>query len=69
MKAEGANASLREANVYSTQGWRDFIDGLADIESAKNKEKRRFDILMNAFIAELNTFKREGALIGKEGHS
>lgn len=68
LKSEGSDSESRKSAVHSSQEWIDFISGFVDMESSRNKEKRRFEILMNAFIAELNTFKREGSLIDKGGY-
>ncbi|MES2874471.1 MAG: hypothetical protein V4708_12160 [Bacteroidota bacterium] len=61
------NMATKEAKVYASQEWQDFINGLVAAESSKNSDKRRYEILNNAFIAELNTYKREGSLIDKGG--
>lgn len=66
LQAQGKNVSEREAQVASSKDWSDFAKGLAEAESAYNFERRRFEILNNAFIAELNSFKAESALIKKQ---
>lgn len=60
LAAEGKSVAEREYNVYASPEWIAFAKALAGYETDYNYEKRRFDILFNAFYAELNTLKLEG---------
>lgn len=65
--ADGGNVAEKQAKVHSNQDYLAFMLELSDLETKFNFEKRRFDILQNAFFAEHSTFKREIGLIQKEG--
>ncbi len=52
----------RESCVYASQEWLAFAKALALAETNYNFARMRFDILKDAYYAELNTFKREHSL-------
>lgn len=65
--AQGSSVKDREAFVHTDHEYIEFMKELAELETKFNFEKRRFDILTNAFYSEHSTFKREVGLIQKEG--
>jgi hypothetical protein len=67
LAAEGKNVAEKEANVYVSDDWKRFIGGLIAAETRFNFERRRFEILDKAFLAEYSTLKREADLIPKQG--
>lgn len=52
----------RESCVYASLEWETFMKELAAAETEYNFARMRFDILKDAYYAELNTFKREAGL-------
>lgn len=67
MASTGSSVKDREAMVHSDVEYMKFMKELADFETKYNFERRRFDILQNAFYSEMATYKREAGLIQKEG--
>lgn len=65
LKSEGKNVAEREAKSYSSEEWKSFSRELSELQTKYNFESRRFEILMNAYYGELNTFKRDETLIKK----
>ena len=63
LQAEGRSISEREARAAASPEWKDFKRGLAQAESARNHERRRLDLLQNAFNAEYTTYKIEAEAI------
>lgn len=67
LRAEGKNVAEREAVVAASDDWRNYVTGLSNAETEYNYERRRFEILSQAYIAELNTYKQEAGVIRKQG--
>lgn len=56
---------VRKNLVHSTLEWQNFMTALAEAETNYNFEKMYFDILKDAYYAELNTFKRDYSVSGR----
>lgn len=65
--AKEGTAAEKAALVHTNEDYKSFMGELAGLETKFNFEKRRYEILTNAFFAEHSTFKREMGLIQKEG--
>ena len=57
----------KEAKVHASEEYVMYMKALAESQTKFNFERRRYEILNNAFIAELNTYKIESPLIKKGG--
>lgn len=62
-----SNVAERQAKVHINEDYIVFMKELADLETKFNFEKRRYEILTNAFYSEHSTYKREMSLINNEG--
>ncbi len=65
LSSTGKSHAEKSTQAQADQRWHEFQTDLAQLETEFNFQRRRYDILMNAFYAELNTFKREDELIKK----
>ena len=68
LKSPGKSFAEREAQALASEDWINFIKFHVMKETEFNFEKRKYAILEQAYYAELNTYKREDALI-KRGAS
>lgn len=59
----GGNVAERQAKVFANEDYASFMKELAQKETAYNHEKRRYDILLNAYFGELAQYKKEMDLI------
>jgi hypothetical protein len=66
IQADGKNVAEREANVYSSQAWKDFAAGLVEAESAFNHERRRYELQLKAYDAEHLSLKTETPVIRRQ---
>lgn len=66
LKQEGGSIAEREAKASASKEWSDFMAGLAVAESKFNYERRRYDVLGNVYIGELNSFKNDVKVIKKQ---
>lgn len=64
--ADYGNVAERKAIVRTNPDYTALVAVVIDLKKKFNFEKRRFDILQNAFFAEHSSFKREAGLIQKE---
>jgi hypothetical protein len=67
LTAEGKSIAEREANVYSSKDWQDFIVGHVDAESTFNHERRRYELQLKAYDAAHLTLKTEAPVIKRQG--
>lgn len=67
LKAEGKSFAEREARALASDDWRRFIGGHVAAEVAFNFERRKFEILEKAYLAEHATFKLDERSIRKAG--
>lgn len=58
LKTEGKSIAEREYKVYASLEWKGYSLQLADAETEYNYRDLELQIQMNAYYAELNTFKR-----------
>lgn len=65
LKAHGKNVAEKEANVYASQEWIEFINGYVEAQTAYNEAKRLYELNMNAYLAEHATYKVEASAIQK----
>jgi hypothetical protein len=65
--AQGKSFAEREAIALASPDWRDFMIGHVAAESDFNFERRKFEILEKAYLAEHATFKVEDRSIKKTG--
>lgn len=65
--ADGKNVAEREANVFASDDWQDFIEGHVEAESAFNHERRRYELQLKAYDAEHLTLKTEVPVIKRQG--
>lgn len=56
----------REAKTYTTEEYKTYMRELSELHARYMFERRRFDILDKAFIAELNTYKIDNSLINRK---
>lgn len=49
----------REALVYATPQWQEFVKGQVDANVAYNKAKRYYELLDRAYLSEYATYKIE----------
>ncbi len=68
MTASGGSVKDRESMVHADVEYVKFMEELSKMESRFNFEKRRYEILLNAYYGELACYKREMGLIQKEGN-
>ena len=67
LRSEGKSFSEREAKALASEDWIHFIAAHVEAESEFNFEKRKFEILEKAYLAEHATFKIEDRSIRKQG--
>lgn len=67
INAAGKSFAEREAQALASQDWADFMRGHVQAEVDFNFEKRKFEILEKAYLAEHATFKIEDRSIRKPG--
>jgi len=67
LKAEGKSVADREAVAYNSSDWADFVAGHVAAETAFNYERRKFEILEKAYLAEHATYKIDDRSIRKAG--
>lgn len=65
LKAKGKSIAEREANVYASQDWQEFISGLIEAQTNYNEAKRLYELNQNAYLAEHATYKIEASAIQK----
>lgn len=63
--AQGSNVEERKCRVHSSQDWVDFVDGLAEVESAYLEAKRRMELKFKAMDAEYLEVKTDAQAIIK----
>ncbi len=63
LKSEGKNVEERKARVYSSKDWVNFIKGHTQTKTLYNEAKRRYELKLNAFYAELAQSKIEATAI------
>lgn len=56
----------REMMMYASLEYKDFMKELSQAHAKYNYERRRWDILLNAYYGELAQYKKEMDLIKKE---
>jgi hypothetical protein len=66
LKADGKNVAEKEANVYASQDWRDFMKGHVAAETAYNHERRMYELKLKAYDAEHLTLKTETPVIRRQ---
>jgi hypothetical protein len=67
IKALGKSFAERESIALASEDWRAFMAGHVAAESAFNYERRKFEILEKAYLAEHATFKLDDRSIRKPG--
>jgi hypothetical protein len=67
LSSAGGNVAERQAKVHTNPEYRTYMKDLAELQSRFNFEKRKYDILSNAFYSELACYKREMGIIQKGG--
>lgn len=60
------NLETRKNEVYASKDWRDFAKGLAVAESDRNKERRKYELLLKVFDAEYLSFKIDHSAINRQ---
>lgn len=65
LKAIGKNVSEKEANVYASQEWIEFINGYVEAQTAYNEAKRLYELNIQAYFAEQNSMKIDESAIRK----
>lgn len=63
----GKSFAEREMQAYASAEWIDFAKGLADVEADYEFEKRRYDILDKAYLADHLSAKLDGETIKRQG--
>ena len=69
LEAEGKSVAEREAFVYASDKWKNFIDGAVEAETQYLREKRLLELKLKAYDAAHLTFKVEGAAIKRQGET
>lgn len=67
LKTEGKSVAEREYKVYASPEWQNYANQLAELETEFNYRDLELQIQMNAYYAELNTFKHADRALDKEG--
>jgi hypothetical protein len=66
LKADGKNVAEKEAFVYASQDWLNFINSHVDAESSFNHERRMYELRLKAYDAEHLTLKTEAPVIKRQ---
>jgi hypothetical protein len=66
LKTDGKNIAEREAQVYASADWVNYVNGLIQAESALNHERRRYELKLKAYDAEHLTLKTEVPVIRRQ---
>ena len=67
IKAKGSSVAEREAIVYASRDWSDFVAAHVEAESNFNNERRRYELQLKAYDAEHLTLKTEVPVIRRQG--
>ena len=67
LKSPGKSFAEREAQALASQDWANFMTGHVEAESEFNFQRRKFEILEKAYLAEHATFKLDDRSIRKAG--
>jgi flagellar biosynthesis/type III secretory pathway chaperone len=65
--AQGKSFAEREAQALASADYKNFLAALVEAETAFNFERRKWEILDKAYLAEYSTFKIEDRSIRKAG--
>ncbi len=60
------NVASRDAQVYSSQEWKDFSYGLAKTEAEYSKQRRMYELRLKAYDAEHLSFKIEAPVVKRQ---
>ena len=68
LATSGKSVAEREAGVFASDVYKEFMADLARLETNFNHHRRRFSILESAYLAEYASYKIDANLIRKEGN-
>lgn len=66
LKADGKNVAEKEASVFSSPDWINFVNGLVQAESNFNHARRMYELRLKAYDAEHLTLKTEVPAIKRQ---
>jgi hypothetical protein len=66
LKADGKTVNEKEAQVYASKDWLNFINSHVEAESLFNHERRLYELRLKAYDAEHLTLKTEAPVIKRQ---